>query len=272
MKCLSNNVMNLSLVDINWRILYLIYVNKQISTTTLKTNFKDSEISLMESELSNFIGNGTVKSDPPDVLSIKSTETDPFLRIFSFVYNSEIPMTRTEIRGRVKHKLLNEIINQLINADILIDYRSDISKHTYVFSAEHKDIMIAKIRTLTEKHLTDLNTTDSNSQLIMVQRGFDIRSSFGDIDSIKIQGKNEIILTIALYRDYVNKVRNGNESTSSYITQSIFNGRQLIADKTIKSLISKGIIKCSPKLSYYINNSILPQIKAFYDIHKQNIK
>ena len=251
-----------------WRILYLIFTHKADTISAIETYFTHQEQPLLLSQLNTLIMENILKNDHDHYLLIQYGN-EPFLRVFAFISIMNPPLTRTEIRTHLKHKQLNTILEELIRARVIYEYRNELSKKTYILITDQKEPMIALLNaTLLQTLKTSTQTYDQSHYSMLQNQQSILRYTESAIDPL-IFNANEKRLLINLYHDLAIKKSRKIGRTEEYIVTQIFNGNASLAKKIILSLIGKKCIKCSCKHYYYLNNTIISEIKPFYDQHKK---
>lgn len=252
------------------RILYCIYSHNEVTLEYIQSFLPNTTKDMIEPCLKGLILENTLTYEKNNY-KIKIGYSNPFLRIFHILYTTKIPLTRTEIRNYIKHHQLNQIIDDLIRAQIIYEYRTELSKKNYLILFERKDEAIKLINQQMMTDLSDSVETSDQSHLIMLQQNQSILSynSSNEDQDITTMTNNELKLIINLFDDIDIKRSRKIGRTEEYIITEIFNGKEKIAKKTIISLITKKLIKCSYKKFYYLNNGMIESIRTLYQKNKK---
>ena len=250
--------MHLFILRVEWRILYVIFINKRVKYEEITKNFDINEIPLLTMFLNNLISSNVATFDG-EYYSLNNSDNHPFLKILNYFYTMKIPETRTDIRNKVKHKILQEALDELTKSGILFEYRMEINRKVYIMDAERKDEFIKIINDTQHDTLDNGESVNDKAHLIMIDNNIPIISTNTDVDCVKIENKMERKVVKFMLNDIRNKRKLGNTFEEILI---VFNNNKKNAEKTILNLIEKGIIKCSRRNIFYINNAIIQLLRG----------
>lgn len=255
-----------------WRILYLLFKNPEIDISDLEKEFSIEDQERMHQIVMTLGLEGIIHfSVEIPYFTIINIENDPFLKVISFFYKNVKPLTRTEIRGIIKHKFLNQIIDELLRSQIIYEYRTELSKKNYLVLTEKKAEMMELSNQNMMNGLKDSNNTYDQCHYSMLQnnqsilRYSDTSTNFSDIN------KDETKLLVNLYNDVAVKKSRKVGRNEEFIIQEIFDGNEKKAKKSIIGLIKKKFIRCSYKHYYYLNNCIINEVKPFFEANKKMV-
>lgn len=249
--------MHIFILRIEWRILYLLYMKKCCTYEEIIENFGIDEHKLMDISLSNLsLSNVITKKE--NSYTINNTENHPFLKILHYIYTLKKPESRSEIRNKVKHKILQECLDELTKSGIFYEYRIEINRKVYVIPFEKKDEFIRMIEEETKDSLYKTENIHDKAHLVMINNNYPIISSNTNIDSVNLETKYERKIVTMLLED-MNKSRKYGISFDEIMTS--FKVNKKLIETALLSLVEKGIVKCSRRNTFYLNNYIIDLLK-----------
>ncbi len=256
-------------IPIRWRILFLTYTIPSIDYDTLKTHFQSHEGLEFEQQYHSLI---TQKIIWYDGQYCCDCQNEPFLHVLSYLYTSPEPITKDGIRSNVKHRNLNQILTTLIYAGIIFEYRAELNRKNFIVPIAFKEKVIDQINKMIQTKLEQSDKLSDKSHLIMIQQERSILA-YGNTSNVRFMGlkPNELKLIVNLYSDIKGKKIRTIGKPIDIITERIFNGNQKIASETVLSLIDKGIIQCSYKEYYFINNTLFGDIEPLFQHNQKYI-
>lgn len=258
--------MYITFLPIRNRFLYLLYTNELTSIIQYNRYFSENELLLLPNILHQLqLEQIILKSY--DFYIIHNIHFDTFLHIIDIIYHESLPMSRQEIREKIKNKDLNTILTQLIQSQILFEYRPQVSKKIYLILSNKKESDIKLIEEYIIHQLQQSDKFGDKTHLKMLQQHQDISSSYSntniDIHIPHQFTKWEKKIIQHLYNGLFDKIHHTISYNEEYITNNIFDGNIKQSQQTILQLIDKGILRSTYRNNYYLNNQILSQLKQF---------
>lgn len=244
-----------------WRILYCIYNNTDITADNIynMNDFQDITKEKIDTELNILINENIIKNERGKY-SIISTESDPFLRVLHLIFSSAKPLSRTEIRYKMKHKSLKDILDNLVASNIFYEYRTELNRTIFVIPTIKKEEYIAKILSITNDKLSNSVKLEDQSHLIMIKNNYSIIDSYTTIDNLKNNGKREQQMIKKIINSLSNRTNYSKTGLTFEEVCNLTGYTKKENTRIILLLVSKGIIKCSRRNLYYINNSLIQRL------------
>jgi len=253
----------LPILSIEWRLLYLIYIHQPIPLKQLDCYFSPNEHTDLRQKIKTAILSKNI-IDTAHGYCTNVIENSLFLKPLHQIYSTPFPITRTELRNTIKNHALCHILQNLIQAQIIFEYRTELSKKNYLIPCLQKEKYIDQIQTRLEKVLKQSNTTQDQRHLIMIHH----TQSQNPIILPKMTiTKNEKLLLCYLYQNIEIRTRKIGKS-EEYISTELFAKNTQKTQKTILSLIQKQLIQCSYHNYYYINPHLVHYLKPYIDQYK----
>lgn len=253
----------LPILSTDWRILYLIYIHQPIEFQKLQTYFSFQEQQDLPQKLKIALLSKYIK-ETAHGYCIDIIDNSLFLKTLHQIYNNTFPITRTELRNTIKHHALCHILQTLIQAQIIFEYRTELSKKNYLIPFSNKETYIHKIQTTMMTTLEQSNQTQDQSHLIMIRHN---RAKTPIALPKMTINKDEKLLLYYLYQNIEVHTRKIGKS-EEYINTELFANNSTKTKKTILSLIQKQLIKCSYHNYYFINPPFVHYLKPFIDQYK----
>lgn len=265
--------MRLQLLIPRFRVLFLIYHHPNISESELKSNLFPSEYSAFATLLQSLLIEKSILQLPNSAYQINPNNNNTFIKTLYFFYTTSNLVSKIDIRNNIKNKTLNYILEQLIHANILSEYRSELSKKIYLCLSDQYQTCISKLNQSFYDQSKSKEQTSLHDQsfCIMLDHNQSILSSSSDQFEWSDFNDSEIKVIVNLYHDIDVKHRKKTGRDEQYIIHNLFDNQTDLAKQTIIRLVNKQIVKCSFNQYYFLNNATFAHAKSLLHQHQDLI-